>query len=81
MTMGANDDPIQAVARYIMDDLGNREMLGNKNKLAKYLVAELEADHHEALRVAKEILMDKQQGYIFYPTANELAELLSEKFG
>ena len=79
--MGASDDKTLAAARYIMDDLNDREMLGNKNRLAKYLEDELEAEHHEALRVAKEILMDKQQGYIFYPTAKDLAELLAEKFG
>lgn len=68
-------------ATHILKDLNGREDLGKKTKLARYLEENLEAERHEALRVAKAILMDKQQGFLDFGTAEELASMLEDKFG
>lgn len=68
-------------ANHILNDLNGREDLGKKTKLARYLEETLEAERHEALRVAKIILMDKQQGFLDYGSVEELTTLLEEKLG
>ena len=75
------DNKSMTAATHILKDLNGREDLGKKTKLARYLEETLDAERHEALRVAKIILMDKQQGFLDFGTAGELATLLAEKFG
>ena len=75
------DNKSMTAAIHILKDLNGREDLGKKTKLARYFEEELGAERHEALRVAKIILMDKQQDFIDYGSVEDLTALLEEKFG